>query len=100
MPAQCARLHSYRHAIGRPWERRLLSECYDDMSAADFSRDVLERADALGIVRLAPCGWSDWGTPERVLASLEGTPEHARLSRRLREEDARRESGVALKAAS
>jgi hypothetical protein len=37
---------------------------------ADFSSDVLQHATGLYVVPLERCGWSDWGTPERVLESL------------------------------
>lgn len=54
------------------------------MPAADFSHDVLEHADGLEVEPLAECAWSDWGTPERVVASLRGTRKFARFERRLR----------------
>jgi mannose-1-phosphate guanylyltransferase len=73
----CVREHSVQ-------EHDLLAEIYAQMPAGDFSRDVLEHASGLEVVSLPECGWSDWGTPERVLASLRGTSEFARLSERLR----------------
>jgi mannose-1-phosphate guanylyltransferase len=73
----CVREHSVQ-------ERDLVEEIYATMPAGDFSRDVLEHAHGLEVVSLPECGWSDWGTPERVLASLRGTSEFARLSERLR----------------
>jgi mannose-1-phosphate guanylyltransferase len=73
----CVRQHSVL-------EQDLLREIYATMPAGDFSRDVLEHAQGLEMVSLPECGWSDWGTPERVLASLRGTSEFARLSERLR----------------
>jgi mannose-1-phosphate guanylyltransferase len=65
-------------------EQALVDEIYAHMPAGDFSRDVLQHAKGLEVVSLPECGWSDWGTPERVLASLRGTSEFARLSERLR----------------
>ncbi|MET0412040.1 MAG: sugar phosphate nucleotidyltransferase [Polyangiaceae bacterium] len=73
----CVREHNVQ-------EPDLLAEIYASMPAGDFSRDVLEHASGLEMVSLPECGWSDWGTPERVLASLRGTSEFARLSERLR----------------
>jgi mannose-1-phosphate guanylyltransferase len=78
----CARVHSVQ-------ERDLVEEIYEHMPAGDFSRDVLEKASGLEVVSLPECGWSDWGTPERVLASLRGTSEFARLSERLRSKQER-----------
>jgi mannose-1-phosphate guanylyltransferase len=41
---------------------------YERLPVADFSRDVLQRAaDRLAVVPVARCGWTDLGTPERVL---------------------------------
>jgi hypothetical protein len=83
LPTQSALFDGYRGAIGTPAERATLDRTYSAMLPADFSRDVLETVRRLEVVALRPCGWSDWGTPERVFASLRGTAEHQRLLRRL-----------------
>jgi len=62
-------------------DARRLCELYAALPHGDFSRDVLQVASGLETLPLEPCGWSDWGTPERVLASLRGTPDHQRLTR-------------------
>jgi mannose-1-phosphate guanylyltransferase len=69
-------------------KRELVWHAYEELPPADFSREVLERADGLEVVALPECGWSDWGTPERVLASLRGTPEFRRLRQCLRSQPA------------
>jgi mannose-1-phosphate guanylyltransferase len=97
LPRATALLEKYRRAIGRPGARELLTEIYAEMQSADFCRDILEKADSLHVARLPQCGWSDWGTPERVLESLAGTPEHARLVESLRPEA---QSGAPFEAAS
>jgi len=56
-----------------------IDAAYRALPPANFSRDVLARAPALAVVPVAGTGWSDWGSPARVLASLAGTPSHARL---------------------
>jgi mannose-1-phosphate guanylyltransferase len=44
---------------------------YADTHPADFSRAVLERCpESLAVSRLPRLTWSDWGTPERVVATL------------------------------
>jgi hypothetical protein len=53
------------------------------MPNADFSRDLLEKARELRVVALRSCGWSDWGTPERVLESLRDHSDYEALSERL-----------------
>jgi len=53
-----------REPDGGPEIRRL----YAALPFIDLSRDVLQRSTAfLSVVRVPPCGWSDLGTPERLL---------------------------------
>ena len=50
---------------------RALSELYEQLPAADFSRDVAQRAPhLLRVIRAPACGWSDLGTPRRVAEIL------------------------------
>jgi mannose-1-phosphate guanylyltransferase len=49
---------------------RLLARLYRRMPSADFSRTVLEHGSGLSLVRLEGAGWSDCGTPERLLDCL------------------------------
>lgn len=83
LPEQAALFEAYRNSLGTPGEERSLVALYETMPPADFSKDVLEKSNALRVVPLLPCGWSDWGTPERVLASLRGTEDFRILCDRL-----------------
>lgn len=56
-----------------------ISDAFRDLPAADFSRDVLQLARKLAVVPLIGAGWSDWGTPARVLSTLRGTLAEQRL---------------------
>jgi mannose-1-phosphate guanylyltransferase len=48
-----------------------LREIYGEIPSHDFSRDLLETSvDRLWVVPVAPCGWTDLGTPERVARCL------------------------------
>jgi mannose-1-phosphate guanylyltransferase len=48
---------------------------YRSLPNVDFSRDVLEGAEAsLCVLAAPPCGWSDLGTPERVAHTLRHAP--------------------------
>lgn len=85
MPAQVALFEGYRAAVPTARRVAVLDHIYARMTPADFSKTVLERSPDLEVVPLPPCGWSDWGTPERVLESLRGTSDHERLRRRLAE---------------
>lgn len=73
----------FRRLIGTGLETTALALLYGKLASSDFSRDVLQRSSALRAVPLAPCGWSDWGTPRRVFNSLRGLGEFAALSCRL-----------------
>lgn len=87
LPVQARALEVF----GEDWssqKRELLWQVYEDLPAGDFSRDVLEHAQGLELVPLRECGWSDWGTPERVLASLRGTAEFRRLVQCMRSQPA------------
>ena len=50
-----------------------LAAVFEPLAAADFSRDVLQRACDLDVVAMTDWGWDDWGTPARVLRSLGDT---------------------------
>lgn len=55
--------------------RLALGDAYRSLPVNDFSRDVLQGAEArLGVVPVAGCGWSDLGTPERLARCLAARP--------------------------
>jgi mannose-1-phosphate guanylyltransferase len=83
LPLQVDSFEGYRRAAHGLRGIAVLDAIYARMVPADFSRDVLEHSSGLEVVALPPCGWSDWGTPERVLESLRETPDYERLLRRL-----------------
>ncbi len=84
LPDAMRLFHRYVRVIGSPQAAQVLEQIYEEMPEGDFSREILEKTDRLEVVALPPCGWSDWGTPERVLSSLHGTPEFASLVERLK----------------
>jgi hypothetical protein len=47
-----------------------------------FSRAVLSQAERLTVIPVEGSGWSDWGSPQRVLASLAGSESHSPLARK------------------
>lgn len=83
LPAQSAMFASYSQHIGTERELASLADLYGALVPADFSRDVIEKADGLGVETLESCGWSDWGTPERVMRSLQGTSDWIDLTTKL-----------------
>lgn len=83
LPAHATWLEAYAHAIGSPHEARMLERAYAEMPRASFSRDVLEQSTGLAVLPVAGSGWSDWGSPQRVFASLAGTQSHRALVERM-----------------
>lgn len=83
LPAAAALFERYASAVDGPGEDAVLGQIYQFMPVSDFSRDLLQKARGLRAIPLEECGWSDWGTPERVLESLRHHADYARLSRRL-----------------
>ena len=50
-----------------------LAKRYEGLDARDFSREFLQDDGvALRVLRVPTCGWTDLGTPRRVVACLEG----------------------------
>lgn len=84
---ELARAHLPDHAAGFASLDRFsfapgapdLDDVYARLGPADFSRQVLQCADDLLVVTMRGAGWSDWGTPDRVLTSLDGSPTAAVL---------------------
>jgi mannose-1-phosphate guanylyltransferase len=65
-------LAPYRQLLGTREGGRLLEEIYAGLSSTDLSRDMLERAEGLTVVAMVDAGWSDCGTPERLLRAAHG----------------------------
>ena len=84
LPDHSAALERYAVAIGGIYEQAALEAAYRLMTPSSFSRDVLSRADHLAVIPVEGSGWSDWGSPSRVFASLAGTAAHERLIERIR----------------
>ncbi len=63
-------LRRFLPRLSRPdgWARSVLRRLYRTLPSRDFSRELLERCtDDLAVVPVPPCGWSDLGTPARLL---------------------------------
>ena len=86
LPEHVAAFERYAAAIRTPHEAAALADAYHAMPTANFSRDVLAHATDLAVLPVAGSGWSDWGSPQRVFATLAGTANHERLVARIRGE--------------
>jgi len=84
LPRQVSAMEWLRNLGDLALEPQLLRALYARLDRADFSRDVLERAENLAVVRMADSGWSDCGTPERLLETMETTPQKERLLEHIR----------------
>jgi mannose-1-phosphate guanylyltransferase len=83
LPSHTRRLERYAAEIDSDGEAEALDAAYHGMEPANFSRSVLASASDLAVLPVADSGWCDWGSPQRVLASLAGTDGHARLVARI-----------------
>jgi mannose-1-phosphate guanylyltransferase len=71
IPAVMERLDALVPHLGGHREADALDDAYHAMPAANFSRDVLERAtDRCLVAPLPGIEWSDWGQAERIEATL------------------------------
>ena len=60
-------------ALAKDFSEASLDRIYSDLVAVDFSKDVLSSAAyRLLVVRDAPSGWTDFGSPQRALSVLKG----------------------------
>lgn len=71
LPELHERLRRIRPFAGTRSEEQAVDRAYLLTPTANFSQTILASApDRLAVSRLPPMGWSDWGTPERVIATL------------------------------
>jgi mannose-1-phosphate guanylyltransferase len=69
----------YRHAVRGPRAPMVVRKLYRSLPSADISRDVLQRSPhELAVVSLVDAGWSDLGTPARLLRCLDEIGHSAR----------------------
>ena len=68
-PRYDGEIAEFRAALKNPrsYPNARLMELYERLGCEDFSKDILERkADAIRVLRMPACGWSDLGTPYRL----------------------------------
>ena len=71
LPELHERLRRIRPFAGSRSEEQAVDRAYLLAPTANFSQTILATdSDRLAVSRLPPMGWSDWGTPERVIATL------------------------------
>lgn len=66
-----ALLEKYAEAIAARRELQVLEEIYRRMPCWNFSADLLQHIpERIAVLELTETLWSDWGTPDRILATL------------------------------
>lgn len=76
-------LESFRSVAKRAATTDELAEIYERLPAEDFSGRLLQGSEAsLAVIRAPACGWTDLGTPARLIACLEELSTRARSRRR------------------
>lgn len=63
-------------AIGTPREQQVLKEVYDQMGRVNFSKDFLEilpgeSPSSLAVLPVRGVHWSDWGSEERIIGTIQ-----------------------------
>lgn len=72
LPELSDRLSAMAPFVGSEREAAAVAQAYASAPTANFSRAILETSSArLAVSRLPGLTWSDWGTPGRVLQSLQ-----------------------------
>jgi hypothetical protein len=71
LPTLHERLARIGPSLGADAEVTAVERAYTLAPTANFSKTVLvSHARQLGVSRLPSMSWSDWGTPDRVIATL------------------------------
>jgi mannose-1-phosphate guanylyltransferase len=70
LPAHTAAFESHAQRLGPPAAGAALTQLYEELPPADFSRDWVAPSTGLRVISMAEAGWSDCGTPERLAAAL------------------------------
>ena len=57
--------------------RALAADVYRELPNGDFSHEILHGAESmLRVLPMRSCGWTDIGTPQRVIDALRRSPQH------------------------
>ncbi|MFN0206155.1 MAG: sugar phosphate nucleotidyltransferase [Planctomycetota bacterium] len=83
LPGHARAFADYSRTLGTTREPQALQRIYQQLPAANCSKDVFEKAANLAVVPLIKSGWSDWGSPHRVFESLAGTRAGLELEERM-----------------
>ena len=81
-PEMVTLFERYTEAIDTAEEMMVLDAIYDSMPRRNFSKHLLECVpERLAVMEMRDVHWSDWGSPKRIIASLETIGRGAFLSK-------------------
>jgi mannose-1-phosphate guanylyltransferase len=80
LPEHTALFEEYAQLVGSSAAQACLSQLYERLAPADFSRDLVAASTGLRATTMAGAGWSDCGTPERLAAALAQGPALVKVS--------------------
>ncbi len=73
LPGMFRMFDAARRVFGTDEEAGVIRAIYGWIEDTNFSSEVLERSGPeLLVMRVSEVGWSDWGEPERVIATING----------------------------
>jgi mannose-1-phosphate guanylyltransferase len=80
------RFQQIQQVLGTPAEEKIITQMYTAMPAVNFCAGVCEpSATELRVLPAPDVGWSDWGTAERIWATVEQLGRQAELLTRLKQ---------------
>lgn len=72
LPKMMPRFELLRNSLNKGYDESMLERIYRDMPRLDFSRNLLELAyQHVAVMELDDVVWSDWGSPQRIVSTLE-----------------------------
>ena len=84
VPEIYERFRLIREALDTPQVEKVTEQVYTNMPAVNFCSGLCESLAAeLRVLPVSAIGWSDWGTAERILATLKQLDEHPEFLARL-----------------
>ena len=85
VPDVYERFHQIRQALETPCREKVTEQVYATMPAANFCSGLCEPLAAeLRVLPVSAVGWSDWGTEDRILATMEQLGKQAEFFARLK----------------
>jgi mannose-1-phosphate guanylyltransferase len=87
VPEIYGRFRQIRQALGAPYREEVIEQVYTTMPAVNFCSGLCEPlANELRVLPLSAVGWSDWGTTDRIWATVKQLGKQAEFRARLNQQ--------------